>query len=193
VSIDWSLVVPVALGSLVAASPWWSARAGTRTRLVVLGARTPPPGRGRAPSGPVEVGVLLELLAAAVRAGTSIPRALEAVGQAIGGPDGVALHRAGAAVVLGAGWDEAWAGAPPRLEVVRSALGLAWEQGAAPGESLRAAGEHLRGEQQALARRAAARLAVHLVLPLGVCFLPAFVLIGLLPVLLSLGGGVLGG
>lgn len=60
-------------------------------------------------------------------------------------------------------------------------------------ESLRVAGEQLRRDQQAAARQAAARLAVHLVLPLGVCFLPAFVLIGLLPVLLSLGGGVLGG
>ncbi|WP_253181950.1 hypothetical protein [Cellulosimicrobium cellulans] len=33
---------------------------------------------------------------------------------------------------------------------------------------------------------------VQLVLPLGACFLPAFVLVGLLPVLLSLGSGLLG-
>ncbi|GAA1412813.1 type II secretion system F family protein [Oerskovia paurometabola] len=189
--VDWSVVVVVACGALVATSPWWVARAGVRARLAGLtrGVRV---ASGAGAVGPVEIGVLLELLGAAVRAGTSVPRALEAVGQAIGGPDGAALHRAGAAVVLGAGWVEAWAGAPPRLAVVQSALGLAWEQGAAPGEALRAAGEQLRSDQQAAARQAAARLAVHLVLPLGVCFLPAFVLIGLLPVLLSLGGGVLG-
>ncbi|MBD8000447.1 type II secretion system F family protein [Oerskovia gallyi] len=189
--VDWSVVVVVACGALVATSPWWVARAGVRARLAGLtrGVRV---ASGAGAVGPVEIGVLLELLGAAVRAGTSVPRALEAVGQAIGGPDGAALHRAGAAVVLGAGWVEAWAGAPPRLAMVQSALGLAWEQGAAPGEALRAAGEQLRSDQQAAARQAAARLAVHLVLPLGVCFLPAFVLIGLLPVLLSLGGGVLG-
>ncbi|MFF3066214.1 type II secretion system F family protein [Oerskovia sp. NPDC057915] len=192
VSVDGSVVVAVACGCLVASSAWWAARAGAGERLADLtrGAR-PTVGR-TGPVGAVEIGVLLELLGAAVRAGTSVPRALEAVGQVIGGPDGAALHRAGAAVVLGAGWAEAWAGAPPRLAVVQAALGLAWEQGAAPGEALRAAGEQLRSDQQAAARQAAARLAVHLVLPLGVCFLPAFVLVGLLPVLLSLGGGVLG-
>lgn len=192
-TVDWSVVVAGAAGYLVASSPWWIARAGVRSRLRDLAGRVTPSGPVPGPAGQVEIGVLLELLGAAVRAGASVPRALEAVGQAVGGPDGAALHRAGAAVVLGAGWAEAWTGAPARLAVVRAALGLAWEQGAAPGESLRAAGEQLRAEQQALARQAAARLAVHLVLPLGVCFLPAFLLIGLLPVLLSLGGGVLGG
>lgn len=192
-TVDWAVVAAVACGCLLASSPWWGARAGVRARLADLTRRAAPSGPATGPAGQVEIGVLLELLGAAVRAGASVPRALEAVGRAVGGPDGAALHRAGAAIVLGAGWTEAWAGAPPRLAVVRSALGLAWEQGAAPGESLRAAGEQLRADQQALARQAAARLAVHLVLPLGVCFLPAFLLIGLLPVLLSLGGGVLGG
>ncbi|MFF2620688.1 type II secretion system F family protein [Oerskovia jenensis] len=192
VGVDRFVVGAVGCGIAVAAGPWWAARAGVRARLVALTRAVRVVGRAPGPAGQVEIGVLLELLGAAVRAGTSVPRALEAVGQAIGGPDGAALARVGAAVVLGAGWAEAWSGAPARLAVVRSALGLAWEQGAAPGEALRAAGEQLRSDQQAAARQAAARLAVHLVLPLGVCFLPAFVLIGLLPVLLSLGGGVLG-
>lgn len=192
VGVDRFVVGAVGCGVAVAVGPWWAARAGVRARLVALTRAVRVVGRAPGPAGQVEIGVLLELLGAAVRAGTSVPRALEAVGQAIGGPDGAALARAGAAVVLGAGWAEAWSGAPARLAVVHSALGLAWEQGAAPGEALRAAGEQLRSDQQAAARQAAARLAVHLVLPLGVCFLPAFVLIGLLPVLLSLGGGVLG-
>jgi pilus assembly protein TadC len=34
-------------------------------------------------------------------------------------------------------------------------------------------------------------LGVRLVLPLGLCFLPAFVLVGLVPVLASLGRGLL--
>jgi pilus assembly protein TadC len=192
VTVDWALVLPLSAGWLVVAAPWIAAQAAARARLRGLAVRRPG-AEVTAPGGPIEIGVLLELLAAAVRAGTSVPRALEAVGHAVEGPDGAALHRAGAALVLGAGWAEAWASAPPRLAAVRTALRPAWEQGAAPGEALRAAGEQLRSEQQAAARQAAARLAVHLVLPLGVCFLPAFLLIGLLPVLLSLGGGVLGG
>jgi pilus assembly protein TadC len=190
---DWAIVAPLAAGILLVAAPRVAAQAAVRARVRGLTApRCPAPGSPDAPDRAVELGVLLELLAAAIRAGTSVPRALEAVGHAIDGPDGAGLHRAGASLVLGAGWAEAWTDAPPRLAPIRDALRPAWEQGAAPGESLRVAGEHLRSEQQALARHAAARLAVHLVLPLGVCFLPAFLLIGLLPVLLSLGGGVLG-
>lgn len=33
---------------------------------------------------------------------------------------------------------------------------------------------------------------MQLVLPLGLCYLPAFVLVGLVPVLISMGSGVLG-
>lgn len=191
--------VVVAAWVLVAASPWWTAR-------VVVGRRARdaarPPGvdesrRGARPRadddhGAVGTGVVLELLAAAVRAGASVPRALETVGAAVGGPDGEGLRRASAALVLGATWDAAWVGAPPRLDVVRRALRPAWVHGAGPVQSLRAAGESLRQERAAASRTAAARLGVQLVLPLGACFLPAFVLVGLLPVLLSLGSGLLG-
>lgn len=37
-----------------------------------------------------------------------------------------------------------------------------------------------------------ARLGVRLVLPLGLCLLPAFVLLGIVPFVLSLGGRLLG-
>jgi hypothetical protein len=36
-------------------------------------------------------------------------------------------------------------------------------------------------------------MAVRLVLPLGLCFLPAFVLLGVVPVVAAAGGGLLGG
>ncbi|WP_139316048.1 type II secretion system F family protein [Cellulosimicrobium sp. CUA-896] len=172
-----------------------------RARRGAPAASAPPvrrPGRARpvpgaaTDDGAVGTGVLLELLAAAVRAGASVPRALETVGTAVGGDDGDGLRRASAALVLGASWDAAWAGAPVRLDVVRRALRPAWVYGAGPVQSLRAAGESLRQERAAAARTAAARLGVRLVLPLGACFLPAFVLVGLLPVLLSLGSGLLG-
>jgi len=195
------LVLVVAGCALGAASPWWWARRTAGRRATALGAPGAARGRGRtdgtsrAPdaAGVVPTGVLLELLAAAVRAGASVPRALDAVGVAVGGPDGAGLRRASAALVLGATWDAAWVGAPGRLDVVRRALRPAWLHGAGPVQALRAAGESLRQERAAAARTAAARLGVHLVLPLGACFLPAFVLVGLLPVLLSLGAGLLGG
>jgi tight adherence protein B len=51
----------------------------------------------------------------------------------------------------------------------------------------------VRHARRSSARTAAARLGVRLVLPLGVCYLPAFVLVGLVPVLLALGIGLLTG
>lgn len=139
--------------------------------------------------------VVLELLEVAVGAGAPIPRALEAVGDAVGGEDGRALREVGAALVLGASWRAAWAGADQsgRLEAVTHALRGAWENGAAPGRALRAAGEAKRRESDRRTRTAAGQLGVRLVLPVGLCLLPAFVLIGLVPVFASLGIDLLAG
>ena len=168
--------------------PWCAG--GRAARLRSVAAR--PAGGGRsavAPPAdePVDVAVLLALLDAAIASGAGLPRALSAVGRAVGGPDGQALGRASAALVLGAGWDTAWAGVPARLLPVADCLAATWTTGSAPGPALRAAAAALLRERRTAAREAAARLGVRLVLPLGLCFLPAFVLIGLVPVLVSVG------
>ncbi len=177
--------------ALAASAPWWwtDRAARRRTRRLATAtceggvARPEPAGTGTS----CDVPVLLELVAAAVRSGAGVPRALRATGDAVGGADGAALTRAADALRLGADWDAAWRGAPGRLDPLRRALRGAWVDGAAPTEALRAAAAEHAHERRAAARTAAARLAVRLVLPLGACFLPAFVLVGLVPVLLALG------
>ena len=139
----------------------------------------------------VELAVVLDLLGAALSAGAGIPRAIEATGRAMGGPEGIALSSVAAALVLGAPWETAWSAAPARFAPLAGALRPAWTHGAAPREALRVAGLQISQDTDARARTEAARLGVRLVLPLGLCFLPAFVLIGLVPVLLSLGAGLL--
>lgn len=195
----------VALLCWLAASPWRVAgRRPSVTGRTVLGrgdpgrrgAVRPWPGRpqaavGRTTETRVDLAVVLDLLGAALGAGTGIPRALEATGRALGGADGAGLRAVGASLLLGAGWDTAWAAAPRRFSVLAEALRPAWTHGAAPREALRVAGAQVAQEAAARARTEAARLGVRLVLPLGLCFLPAFVLIGLVPVLVSLGSGVL--
>lgn len=141
----------------------------------------------------VDVQVVLELVSAAMRSGAGVPRALEATGAAIGGSDGGLLTRVARALVLGASWELAWLDAPGTFAPMVRALRGAWLDGAAPGEALRAAGEEVRHQRSSAARTAAARLGVRLVLPLGVCYLPAFVLVGLVPVLLALGIDLLTG
>ncbi|MFD6141597.1 type II secretion system F family protein [Promicromonospora sp. NPDC060271] len=173
-----SLAVGTGLVLLVAGRVW-------SDRLVAAARGADQPG--------VDVQVVLELVAAALRSGAGVPRALKAAGAAVGGADGPVLTRAGHALVLGAAWERAWTGVSGELDPMVRALRGAWLDGAAPGEALRAAGEEVRHERRAEARTAAARLGVRLVLPLGTCYLPAFVLVGLVPVLLALGIDLLAG
>ncbi|WP_402462729.1 type II secretion system F family protein [Isoptericola aurantiacus] len=185
---------------LLAGLPWWWAHAAARRRLGATHPGSAPaagPGSASSAGDRVDVVVLLELVAAAVRSGAGVPRALDAVGSAVGGDDGRALGAVSAGLRLGADWESAWdeAAGPggAHLDPVRRALRGAWSDGASPGEALRAAGADLLHERRAAGRTAAARLAVRLVLPLGLCYLPAFVLVGLAPVLLALGLDLLSG
>ncbi|MFC8596993.1 MULTISPECIES: type II secretion system F family protein [unclassified Isoptericola] len=189
----------VAFAVLVGALPWWVAARHGHERMLRLPTdrRAAPPGDG--PHGAsVDVPVLLELLGAALRSGAGVPRALDATGVALdtasgATADGAALRAAADALRLGADWDGAWRHTTDRLVPVPRALRGAWTDGASPSGALRAAGEELLRARRSAAQTAAARLAVRLVLPLGVCFLPAFVLIGLVPVLLALGVDLLTG
>jgi pilus assembly protein TadC len=136
--------------------------------------------------------VVLDLLDVALTAGASVPHALRAVGEVVGGGQREALAQAGAALLLGARWQAAWSEAPPQLSPVVECLEPTWSTGAPSGPALRARSAALRRDSRRAAQEAAARLGVRLVLPLGLCFLPAFVLLGLVPLMLSLGRGLLG-
>ncbi|MEU2199925.1 secretion system protein [Isoptericola sp. NPDC019482] len=206
----WTVLVAV----LLAVTPWWLARRAADRRVAGLAVDGRAPSDAEGPEAdPVDVPVVLELVGAALRAGAGVPRALEATGSALAGTrasgapgapatpmisgarsaDGAALRAAADALRLGADWDGAWRGAPGRLGPAQRALRGAWTDGASPTGALRAAGEELLRARRAAARTAAARLAVRLVLPLGACYLPAFVLVGLVPVLLALGIDLLSG
>jgi pilus assembly protein TadC len=198
------LVLALEVGGLLlgATVPW---RIGVGRRLAAVqepgdaarfahGARMPRLGargdrRGRAVPCR-DVVLLLDLLDMAVTAGAGVPRALEAVGEAVGGADGERLARVSVELLLGAPWSAAWAGVPDGLRPIAECLEAAWVQGAAPGPALRARAGVIRRDRRRAAREAAGRLGVHLVLPLGLCFLPAFVLLGLVPVLVSLASGL---
>ena len=147
--------------------------------------------RRRGPDGGADPALLLDLMAVALAAGAPLPAALSAVGAAWPGADGRSLVRAARARELGAPWDVAWAGGGA-VAAVAAALEPAWTAGASPGPLLRTAADRLRSRRGAQLRAAAARLGVRLVVPLGLCYLPAFVLVGLVPVVISLAVGLLG-
>jgi pilus assembly protein TadC len=141
---------------------------------------------------PADPALLLDLVAVALAAGAPVPTALSAVGAAWPGTDGEALARAARSLALGAPWDVAWTGAVGAARAVAEALRPAWSAGASPVPLLRSAADRLRSRRRAEIRAATGRLGVRLVVPLGLCYLPAFVLVGLVPVVVSLGAGLLG-
>ncbi|WP_135848736.1 type II secretion system F family protein [Serinibacter arcticus] len=136
--------------------------------------------------------VACDLVAAVLAAGASVPAALESLGEAVGGDDGAEVAVAARMLRFGATWEEAFERVPPTWDPVTDALELAWSDGVAPGPTLLATAGALRTSRAARAREDAERLAVRLVLPLGLCLLPAFVLMGLVPVMIATGGDLLG-
>lgn len=148
-----------------------------------------------ASSSGVDEALVLDLAAAALACGASLPGALRALGEAL---DEEELAVAGRALLLGADWEEAW-GAPDdeawreRRSRLEGCLRPGWEDGASPAPLLEGTAASLRAGRRAADEEAAERLAVRLVLPLGLCHLPAFVVLGIAPVVASVGLDLLHG
>ncbi len=71
-------------------------------------------------------------------------------------------------------------------------MALADAAGVAPSVALRRAAADVRADQVQALELAAARVGVAIVLPLGLAFLPAFVLLTVIPLVVSLAGEVWG-
>jgi hypothetical protein len=144
------------------------------------------------------VAVHADLLASCLDAGMAVGPALRAVSDTIDrGPpridDGGPMSTLDAVVVmlsLGADAETAWRAVDLHPDL--APLAAAARRSAAGGGRLAdAAREHaafLRGEDAAARLRAAGRAGVLMTAPLGLCFLPAFLCLGLAPVVLGLLG-----
>lgn len=134
-----------------------------------------------------------DLLGAALRAGASIPGALRALDAALEEEEGeCGLSRTAQILLTGGTWKDAWQDTPDHLHPVRDALEPAWSDGAAPLPLLERCAETMRQSRERKAREAAAKLGTQLVMPLGLCFLPAFVVLGIIPVIAAAGITIFG-
>ncbi|MFF6980349.1 type II secretion system F family protein [Streptomyces sp. NPDC008343] len=136
-----------------------------------------------------------DLLAACIAAGAGPVIAAQAVGEALGGPVGDRLARGAAEVRLGGEPGEAWQGLAslPRAGALARLLERADVSGLpAAGPVARIAAE-ARADWARAATERARRAAVMVSAPVGLCFLPAFIAVGVAPVVIGLAGGVLAG
>jgi Flp pilus assembly protein TadB len=184
----------LAVAGLIGA--WWGIGVGAAAAVGTerfLRRREPPAVRRERLAATADLPLGADLLAAALRAGAPVDRAVAAVAEALGGPLGERMRRTARSLRLGAGATEAWAhlgevGGAERL--VAAAIRSSASGGALAGALGRLA-DDLRADRAVAAEAAAQRAGVLIVLPLGLCFLPAFLLAGLVPVLIAVLGDVL--
>ena len=150
-------------------------------------------GRAGRAAEAAELPLVADLLAVALRGGAPVDQATTAVAEAVPGPIGDRLARVGRVLRLGGTPAEAWEQLAPVVgaaRLVRAAVRSA-EHGSALAGALGRLADDLRADRAVALEAAARRAGVLIVLPLGLCFLPAFILAGLVPVIVALLGGVL--
>lgn len=124
----------------------------------------------KASRGDPTPGLTLDLLAIAVAGGASLDRARLAVT--------AAMERSGVEADLGD---------------ANAVLGLSERAGVPAGALLRSEAKRIRRDAHGVAERKAATLAVTLMMPLGLCVLPAFMLLGVAPLMIAVLSSTVGG
>lgn len=136
---------------------------------------------------------LVALLASALAAGAPTDRALEAVCAASPGAAADRVRPALTRLALGADPASVWAGLAQ--DEVLGPLGRTLARAATTGAPVSAVVERLADDLDAAARAAvedrARTVGVRAAVPLGVCLLPAFVLLGVVPLAVGLFSGLL--
>jgi Flp pilus assembly protein TadB len=129
-----------------------------------------------------------DLLAACLRAGLPVPSAILAVVEDVPGPEADALRAAAGLLTLGADADRAWSAAracPGTAMLARAARHTA-RSGSALADVADELASELRSDSADHAEAKAQRASVLIAGPLGLCFLPAFLCLGVAPVVLGL-------
>ncbi|MGZ6752975.1 MAG: type II secretion system F family protein [Nocardioides sp.] len=169
-------VAPVA-GVAAAVAAWW-----------VLDRAEPPEARRRRERVRRDLPHVVSLLASALRAGAAPGEAVTVVAQALPGPAADRLAPVAARLALGVDPVEVWEALATDPELAPLGRALARAQGTG-GSVVRSVerladelGEHARGDVEDRARAVGVKAAV----PLGLCLLPAFVLVGIVPLVAAL-------
>lgn len=150
-------------------------------------------------AGPVDDGAVrvrtdlplaADLLAVCLAGGTPVAGALAAVGGAVGGPLGEALTVVASRLRLGSADRAAWVDVPEGAAVLARVVVRAGESGSAIGPALQRLAADARVAERAATSVAVQRAGVWVLAPLGLCFLPAFLCLGVAPLVLGIAADV---
>lgn len=171
--------------------------AGRRWGPAVLPRTSPPARDAVAVIGRTEdvlsVATALDLMALALSSGVPLVVAVDEVAARAGPVVAGHLRRVVAALRWGVEDAAAWDGLPDVWRPAGHAVALAGTAGVPPAGLLTRAAAELRRAEQRRIEEATGRLSVLVVIPLGLCFLPAFALLTVVPVIAALAGDLLSG
>ncbi|RZS79390.1 type II secretion system (T2SS) protein F [Motilibacter rhizosphaerae] len=154
-------------------------------RRVLAARREPPPRLADLD----ELAVVLDVLVACLRSGAPLGRALGAASGAGHGPTAGRLRSAGSALGLGAPPEEVAAllAEHALLRPLASVLTGGAGEGVPVADAVAQVAEQVRRERAARATAEVRRLGTRLALPLTGCFLPAFLLVAVVPAVVRTG------
>ncbi|MGW2145582.1 type II secretion system F family protein [Nonomuraea bangladeshensis] len=134
-----------------------------------------------------------DLMTAGLLAGCPVSAATEIAADAIGGPLGQRLGWVSTQLRLGADAEPTWAllAKDPALGQLSRTMIRATQSGTPVADALTRLADDARDASRAAAAAAARRVGVKAVAPLGLCFLPAFVLLGIVPVVADLASALI--
>ena len=173
----------VGAGVVIAFAVWWS--------FPVLPARPRDPGGDEL----VRVPLVLDLVAAVLRTGQPVATAITLGADAAAPQLGHELRRVGALLRLGAAPADAWSAlaADSRLRPVALVAVRSADSGIRLAAGWSALATELRAGVAETATARAGRAGTWAIAPLGLCFLPSFVCLGIAPVVVGLSSSLLNG
>lgn len=138
--------------------------------------------------------LVADLMAACLSSGASTQASTQAAASALDGPAAAVLSRCVAHMELGADPADVWRtlGNEPAFAPIARAIARSADTGAPLADLLLRTGEDLRSQQRARLEALARSAGVRAIGPLGVCFLPAFMVIGVVPLVASMVTKMLG-
>ena len=133
-----------------------------------------------------ELPIACDLLAVCLAAGVPVSGALAAVAAATQEPIAGELRMVAALYRWGAAPSRAWVDAAPELAGLGRILVRAGESGSSVVPALRALAADARASARARTETTVRRAGVWVLAPLGACFLPAFICLGVVPLVLGI-------
>lgn len=150
---------------------------------------------GRLEAGLVQsrLSMAADLLAACMEAGAGPGEAAEAVGRSLDSAIGTQLLRVAAELRLGGDPAQCWARLQwdPSLAALGRCMERACRSGAPPARPMATLAQTCRADSARAMQAKARRAGVLATLPLGLCFLPAFLFVAVVPLVIGLAGTLL--